>query len=197
MGYAYFGQRSHSLSGAAGASQPCDAAILVEGKTRASANASSNHGGLTPAAPGWVFDSRCTMLDSRGAAFGSQNHGGLTPAAIVKLAFVHRECRYFPADRRRAPGAAGVSQPCDAGVLVQRKTLAIANASSNHGELTPAALRSVVVSGRTWFGVHCRPVSLPNHGGLTPAALVNMRSSIAKIAFSSADIRTATKERGA
>ena len=156
-----------------------------------------NHGGLTPAAPGWVFDSRCTTLDSRGAAFGSQNHGGPTVAAPVKLAFVHRECRYFPADRRRAPEAAGVSQPCDAGVLVQRKTRAIANASSNHGELTPAALvgvrfrianvgvfrqdercapRAAGVSQPCDAGVLVQRKtaaiadSLPNHGGLTPAA---------------------------
>jgi hypothetical protein len=36
-----------------------------------------------------------------------------------------------------------------------------------------------------------------HHGGLTPAALVGMRMYIAKIGFSSADIRTATEERGA
>jgi hypothetical protein len=36
-----------------------------------------------------------------------------------------------------------------------------------------------------------------HHGGLMPAALVGMRLYIAKIGFSSADIRTATEERGA
>jgi hypothetical protein len=39
-------------------------------------------------------------------------------------------------------------------------------------------------------------VRFTDHGGLTPAALVDMRMYIAKIGFSSADIRTATEERG-
>jgi hypothetical protein len=38
-------------------------------------------------------------------------HGGLTPAALAERAIVHREYRYFSANRLRARGAAGVSQP--------------------------------------------------------------------------------------
>jgi hypothetical protein len=62
------------------------------------------------------------------------NHGGLTVAAPVERAFVHRECRYFSANRGRAPGAAGVSQPwctirsCAVNVITPRKPIAIAGA---------------------------------------------------------------------
>jgi hypothetical protein len=59
---------------------------------------------------------------------------------LVECAFVHRECRYFSADRHRATGAAGVSQPWWANVLGRGKTRAIANAFRSHGGLTPAAL---------------------------------------------------------
>jgi hypothetical protein len=49
-------------------------------------------------------------------------------------AFVHRECRYFSGDRRRAPGAIRVSQPwgtirsCVVNVITSRKPIAIAGA---------------------------------------------------------------------
>jgi hypothetical protein len=49
-------------------------------------------------------------------------------------AFVHPECRYFSADRHRAPGAAGVSQPWATigwrvvNVITRRKRIAIAGA---------------------------------------------------------------------
>jgi hypothetical protein len=62
------------------------------------------------------------------------NHGGLTPAALAERAFVHRECRYFSADRRRAPGAAGVIQPWRTirswvvNVITPRKPIAVASA---------------------------------------------------------------------
>jgi hypothetical protein len=62
------------------------------------------------------------------------NHGGLTPAALVERAFVHRECRYFSVDRRRAPGAAGVIQPWHTirswvvNVITPRKPIAVAAA---------------------------------------------------------------------
>jgi hypothetical protein len=56
---------------------------------------------------------------------------------------VHRECRYFSADRHRATGAAGVSQPWWANVLGRGKTRAIADAFRSHGGLTPAALANV------------------------------------------------------
>jgi hypothetical protein len=81
----------------------------------------------------------------------SQNHGGLvavcdSPCLCVveprradtrrscAHAFVHRACRYFSADRLRAPGAAGVSQPwctirsCVVNVITPRKPIAIAGA---------------------------------------------------------------------
>jgi hypothetical protein len=58
---------------------------------------------------------------TRAIADAFRSHGGLTPAALGKRAFVHRECRYFSADRHRAPGAAGVSQPWCANVLVPEK----------------------------------------------------------------------------
>jgi hypothetical protein len=57
-----------------------------------------------------------------------------------KRAFVHRECRYFSANWRRAPGAAGVSQPWHADVLSPGTAIASATALPNHGGLTPAAL---------------------------------------------------------
>jgi hypothetical protein len=75
-----------------------------------------------------------------------------------ECAFVHRECRYFSGDRRRAPGAAGVSQPwhairsCVVNVITPRKLIPIAGA-------------------------------LPNHGGLTPAAPVNVRMCTANVVF--------------
>jgi hypothetical protein len=53
---------------------------------------------------------------------------------------------------------------------------------------------AMTVSERAPYRRCCHVVT---HGGLTPAALVNMRSSIAKIAFLPADIRTATQEREA
>jgi hypothetical protein len=64
------------------------------------------------------------------------NHRGLTPAALVGRAFVHCECRYFSGDRRRAPGAADVSQPWGAirsrvvNVITPRKPIAVAGAVS-------------------------------------------------------------------
>jgi hypothetical protein len=64
------------------------------------------------------------------------NHGGLTRGAPVERAFVHRECRYFSGDRRRAPGAAGVRQPWNTirwrvvNVITRRKPIAIAGAVS-------------------------------------------------------------------
>jgi hypothetical protein len=39
-------------------------------------------------------------------------------------------------------------------------------------------------------------VRITHHGGLTPAALVNLRSCIAKIVFSPANVRTATRAGG-
>jgi hypothetical protein len=139
MGYAYFAQRSHSLPGAAGVSQPCDAGVLVQRKTLASANASSNH-------------------------------GGLTPAALVGVHFRIANVGVFrPDERRRTSGwrKSGWRKPA----VDYQPRCSIAAAQ-------------------------CSILSVPNHGGLTPAALVNMRSSIAKIAFSSADIRTANKSGG-
>jgi hypothetical protein len=70
------------------------------------------HGGLTPAALGCVFDSRRTMLDSRGTAFGSPNHGGLTRDALLGYAFVHRKNRFSLANVRTATQErGGVSPP--------------------------------------------------------------------------------------
>ncbi len=72
----------------------------------------TNHGSLTPAAPGWAFDSRWTMFDSRGTACGSPTYGRLTPAALVHV----RVCTANGVIYRRTdvvhPRAAGVSQPC-------------------------------------------------------------------------------------
>jgi hypothetical protein len=175
-----------------------------------------NHGGLTPAAPGWVFDSRCTMFDSRGAAFGSQNHGGLTPAALVnmrssiaKIAFSSADIRAATQERGRKPPVA-CEHPrsarharrcrCDSPTTASLRRpllrmcvsiLRQAYVASNVRSCTKSGWRKPAVD----YQPRCR--ALPNHGELTPAAPVNMRSSIAKIAFSSADIRTATQERGA
>jgi hypothetical protein len=110
-------------------------------------------------------------------------------------AFVHRECRYFSADRHRATRAAGVSQPWE--------TNSGASALHYHGGLTPAALVDVhlciakIVFCRQAFATqyksgrrkptvanqhYCTSVS-NSHGGLTPAALGNVRFCTANVAF--------------
>ena len=109
------------------------------------------------------------------------------------------------------PGAAGVTQPWFRETRLQRQHRNCrAEATSRwsvhehrcnrvthtHGGLTPAAL--VPASrGRCTVRDFCATAfGSPYHGGLTPAALVNVRSRIAKIVFSPADIRTATRAGG-
>jgi hypothetical protein len=90
------------------------------------------HGGLTPAALDAALVFRRTWFGPPCKRDRLPYHGGLTPAALAERAIVHRECRYFSVDRRRALGAAGVSQPwgtirsCPVDVITPRKRIAIA-----------------------------------------------------------------------
>jgi hypothetical protein len=83
--------------------------LAVEKRTSAMTTASATRSGWRK--PAVVFERTRSGKETRAIANAFRCHGGLTPAALRKRAFVHRECRYFSTDRRRAPGAAGVSQP--------------------------------------------------------------------------------------
>jgi hypothetical protein len=102
--------------------------------SRGTAIGSPNHGGLTPAALACVFGQPLDNARFSRHSDRFTNHGGLTPAALVERASVQREWRYFSGDWRRAPGAAGVSQPwrtigsCVVNVITPRKPLAVAGA---------------------------------------------------------------------
>jgi hypothetical protein len=102
--------------------------------SRGTAFGSPNHGGLTPAALACVFGQPLDNARFSRHSDRFTNHGGLTPAALVERASVQREWRYFSGDWRRAPGAAGVSQPwrtigsCVVNVITPRKPLAVAGA---------------------------------------------------------------------
>jgi hypothetical protein len=127
----------------------------------------------------------------------SSSHGGLTPAALVnvrsriaRIAFLRRHEHRTRSGGRKPPV---VSQTR---LQVRFQHVADNVRRPLHGGLTPAALvracgDDVPVRGESLLR---RPYR--DHGGLTPAALVNMRSRIAKIAFSPADARTATKSGG-
>jgi hypothetical protein len=65
-----------------------------------------------------------------------------------------------------------------------------------HGGLTPAALGPASHGRRTLRDFRGTALGSRNHGGLTPAALVNVRSCIAKIVFSPANVRTAPTAGG-
>jgi len=68
------------------------------------------------------------------------------------------------------PRAAGVSQPWCATVSARSKTLACASASRKYGGLTPAAPYCVFATFRTMFDSPRAAFGSPTHGGLTPAA---------------------------
>jgi folate-dependent phosphoribosylglycinamide formyltransferase PurN len=89
-----------------------------------------------------------------------------------ECAFLHRKNRFSPANVRTAPGARGVSPPWCGSRLCSGKR--------NH---------SAKITRR------CRCV-FRYHGGLMPTALVNLRSCIAQIVFSPANVRTATRAGG-
>jgi hypothetical protein len=106
-------------------------------------------------------------------------------------AFVHRTNRFFAGKRSHCNKSGGASAPRGMFSVCELETW------------KPSALRL-----QTWFptGGGLTPVAgrkrpqlqlrYQTHGGLTPAALVNLRSCIAKIVFSPANVRTATRAGG-
>jgi hypothetical protein len=148
-----------------------------------------------------------------------QTHGGLTHRRSCECAFLHRKKSFFsPANVRTATRAGGVSPPWDVLGMrtrnVETQRVAVANAVSdrrraNDGRQTePSAIATALPNPRRADApsllIACVRQSLNKlgsrgtsrlwhtHGGLTPAALVNLRSCIAKIVFSPANVRTAT-----
>jgi hypothetical protein len=81
-----------------------------------------------------------------------------------------RECRYFSADGRRAPGAAGVSQPWHADVLSPGTAIASASALPNLGGLTPAALvnERMCIAQVAVSPANVRTAEPPRAGGVSP-----------------------------
>jgi hypothetical protein len=152
-------------------------------KRNAVASVLPNHGGLTPAAPGFAFASRRTMFDCRGTAVGLPNHGGLTPAAHANV----RLCIANGAlcSERTSCTRSGWRKPAvgNTGMLAREKRISattLAHAAKS-GWREPAVVSEprlqkrnrdspVTTTGRSLKRNAVASV-LPNHGGLTPAAL--------------------------
>jgi hypothetical protein len=86
-------------------------------------------------------NAQCCQGDSRTTALVNER------VYLAERAFVHRECRYFSVDRhRRAPGAAGVSQPWRTirswvvNVITPRKPIAVASAVTEPRRARPPLL---------------------------------------------------------
>ena len=131
------------------------------------------HGGLTPAALACVFGQPLDNVRfSRYSVRFTEPRRADTRRSCER-AFVHRECRYFSGDWRRA-SRSGWRKPAVAHHPIVR-------GECNHSAKTDR---------------HCRCGS-PNHGGLTRDALFGQAFVHRKNRYSPTNVRSATQERGA
>jgi hypothetical protein len=163
------------------------------------------HGGLTPAAPDSAVVLHQTSVGVHCKRGPLPNHGGLTPAAPANVGSCIAKIVIISADGRRSRNKSGGRKPpwfatATAPAFASTPPAVPGDFAEaflqvrfpdTHGGLTPAAL--VPASrGRCTVRDFCATAfGSPYHGGLTPAALVNVRSCIAKIVFSPANVRTA------
>jgi hypothetical protein len=198
--------------GAVGVSRPW--------KTSAIAPALAIHGGLTVSAADWTGIIGRTLFAVPCKRDSLRTTAGSRPPLLGTCVRPSQKSLFAGRHSHRQPGAGGVSPPWTSFHIRTRsaevRSIAFADAvyKPTAGSRPPLLCTCVfalpmapcsaderrapgaVGVSRPWKTSAIAP-ALAIHGGLTPAALVNMRWSIAKIAFSPADIRTANQERGA